>query len=122
MPYDFTSKVTLITGAASGIGRATAQKMASLGSKQALSDINSDGLAETLQLCAKQADHYTEVSSVADSAACTRFVKNTVARFGRLDALLACPGLQRVLAGQQSRRRSGHAPRTCRSSLDLECN
>lgn len=93
MPYDFTSKVCLITGAGSGIGRATAQKIASLGGKLALSDINPDGLSETSKSCGENQNHYTEVSSVADSTACTAFVENTVAHFGRLDFVFNCAGV-----------------------------
>jgi len=44
----FANKVAVITGAGSGIGRALAQQLAANGARLALSDINADGLAETL--------------------------------------------------------------------------
>lgn len=93
MPHDFTTKVSLITGAASGIGRATAIKLASYGSKLALSDINPTGLEETLKQCSGTG-HYTEVSSVADSNACTSFVNNAAAHFdGQLNFIFNCAGV-----------------------------
>jgi len=92
MPYDFSNKVCLITGAGSGIGRATAQKINSLGGKLALSDINSAGLSETASLC--NGEVYTEISSVADASACTAFVDNSAAHFGgRLDFVFNCAGV-----------------------------
>jgi NAD(P)-dependent dehydrogenase (short-subunit alcohol dehydrogenase family) len=47
----FTSKVAVITGAASGIGRALAIELARRGARLALSDIDMDGLAQTRSLC-----------------------------------------------------------------------
>ena len=44
----FTGRVVVITGAASGIGRALAQQLAARGARLALSDINAEGLRETL--------------------------------------------------------------------------
>ena len=44
----FTGKVVVITGAASGIGRALAQQLAAKGARLALSDVNATGLQETL--------------------------------------------------------------------------
>ncbi len=44
----FEGKVAVITGAASGIGRALAQQFAAKGARLAISDVNEAGLAETL--------------------------------------------------------------------------
>jgi len=44
----FTGRVVVITGAASGIGRALAQQLAARGARLALSDINAEGLRETM--------------------------------------------------------------------------
>jgi len=44
----FENKVVVITGAGSGIGRALAQQFAAKGARLALSDVNAQGLAETL--------------------------------------------------------------------------
>ncbi len=53
-------KVVVITGAGSGIGRATAMRCAGLGARLALSDIDAAGLAETAGRCAGSV-HATKV-------------------------------------------------------------
>ena len=47
----FRGRVAAITGAASGIGRALACELAARGCDLALSDVDDDGLAETVRLC-----------------------------------------------------------------------
>lgn len=48
----FSGKVYTVTGAASGMGRATSVRLAELGAKGlAISDVNVVGLEETAKLC-----------------------------------------------------------------------
>ncbi|MBO0855624.1 MAG: SDR family NAD(P)-dependent oxidoreductase [Nocardia sp.] len=47
----FAGKVCVITGAGSGIGRALAENLARRGAKLALSDVDTEGLAETVRRC-----------------------------------------------------------------------
>ena len=91
MPYRFDGKVCLITGAASGIGRATAQKMASLGAKLAISDVNPEGLAETNDLCG--GGHLAEVFDVGSSEACNTFISTIIEHFGLLSCVFNCAGI-----------------------------
>lgn len=49
-PYTLEGKTILITGAAGGIGRATAEECAKLGATLVLTDINEEGLHNTLAL------------------------------------------------------------------------
>ena len=91
MSYRFDDKVVVITGAASGIGRATARKMASLGAKLALSDINQGWLTETNEVCG--GGHLTEVFDVGSSDACNTFLAAVISHFGRLDHVFNCAGV-----------------------------
>jgi len=88
----FSGKVCLITGAASGIGRATALKLASEGATLALSDINESGLQETISQCSGT-NHYTSLSNVASTSACQLFVETAVTHLGRLDFVFNCAGV-----------------------------
>ncbi|TFH22152.1 MAG: SDR family NAD(P)-dependent oxidoreductase, partial [Myxococcales bacterium] len=72
----FENRVVLITGAASGIGRATAERLGTEGADLFCTDVNADGLAETAANVAGaraglgQAGVETLVSDVADPEAC----------------------------------------------------
>ena len=67
-----TGDTVLITGAGSGIGRATALRAAQLGLSVSLWDLNPEGLEETAQLVSPaSAGVHTWVADVADDAAVT---------------------------------------------------
>ncbi|MEA2653132.1 MAG: hypothetical protein QOI37_359 [Chloroflexota bacterium] len=86
-------RIALVTGGASGIGLATATRLAADGIRVALADIDAGGLKRAVASLAGEERAFavpTDVSSVAD---CERAVSRTVERFGRLDILVNCAGL-----------------------------
>jgi NAD(P)-dependent dehydrogenase (short-subunit alcohol dehydrogenase family) len=81
-------RVALITGAASGQGRAAAVLFASHGASIAVVDINDEGAGETVALVEKEGTAAIAIHadvSVADD--CARMVSETSRAFGRLDVL-----------------------------------
>jgi NAD(P)-dependent dehydrogenase (short-subunit alcohol dehydrogenase family) len=83
---DFSGKVVLITGAATGIGRAVAVGFASRGAKVAIGDINEEAARETLDLVKQAGGEVLLVpTNVSDEADVEKLVAATVKRFGQLD-------------------------------------
>jgi len=88
-PNLFKDHVILISGAAGGVGSATADLLGNLGAKLALTDYKEDAVTEkakSLNAIGIQAD----ISSVAD---CQRAIESTLTNYGRLDALVNCAGV-----------------------------
>jgi len=92
MARPLDGKVVLITGAASGIGRAAAIKLAKLGASLALTDINEAGLNETAEL-SDPAPVITAELDVSNEAQCNLVVNETVQYFKRLDHVFNCAGI-----------------------------
>ena len=80
-----TSRVVLITGAASGIGRAAVDLYAERGYAVVGVDVDADGLAPLAGL----ANVATLTGDVATERANEEAVELALSRFGRLDAALA---------------------------------
>lgn len=82
----FIDKVALVTGAASGIGRTSAQFYAREGAKVVVSDIDEVGGQETVKLI-KQAsgDAFFIKTDVSNPADCEKMISQTIEKYGRLD-------------------------------------
>ena len=90
-------KVVILTGAASGIGRAAAILFGKEGATQVLSDIDEIGLRETLDLMKKGKDRAEIMRvDVTDSAQVKKMIDHTVKKHGRIDVLIANAGVVRV--------------------------
>ena len=85
----FEGKVAIVTGAASGIGRAAAVQFGREGAKVTVCDINMDGIAETERLVketgAECLSLKVNVRSQEDVEAC---VNDTLEKFGTIDILV----------------------------------
>lgn len=91
----FSGKVALVTGAGSGIGQATAIRLASEGAVVIGSDINEAGLEETAGMVTGDGVFHPAVSDVRSRDACHELVASVVADHGRLDVLCNVAGVAR---------------------------
>jgi len=89
---DMKGKAALVTGAASGLGRATAAKLAKAGADLCIVDVNAEALAETAGML-EGVQVLTHVANLAEPEACKGAVAAAVAKFGRLDALCNIAGI-----------------------------
>ncbi len=88
MESSFSGKVIAITGAASGIGLATAQLLASRGAILSLADINEDALRDAAAGIQKSTPHVqllVQTVNVAKPQEVDEWIDSTVAKFKRLD-------------------------------------
>lgn len=88
-----TAKVALITGAARGIGLATAKRFLAEGWSVALLDIESETLRTSLQAIAKPSVTMAIVCDVSDATAVRAALLQISEKFGRLDALVNNAGI-----------------------------
>tara|TARA_R110000824_G_scaffold13280_5_gene57883 strand:- start:21606 stop:22364 length:759 start_codon:yes stop_codon:yes gene_type:complete len=96
---EFADKTVLVTGAASGLGRAASLRFAAEGAKLCLVDLNGDGLAETAaSITEAGGEAVTYSGDLGDPVNCAKAVHSAVDAFGSLDVLCNVAGILRFHA------------------------
>ena len=88
--------VAIITGAGRGIGRATAVELGRLGYRLALAARNLEALGETVVVAGGASNCFACRTDVTDPAQVDRLVRQSLDRFGRIDAVVNNAGLAPV--------------------------
>ena len=87
-------QVAIVTGGASGMGRATAIRLAAEGARVVIGDIDADGAAETAAtIAADGGEARVQAFDAADEASCVELVTSAVRTHGRLDVVANAAGI-----------------------------
>jgi NAD(P)-dependent dehydrogenase (short-subunit alcohol dehydrogenase family) len=98
-PLDFSGKVALITGAAAGMGLATAQAFAQAGAAVVLADFKEEAVKAAAQKLTAAGHRALAVRcDVSDDSQVAAMVDRTAAEFGRLDAVFNNAGVMACIA------------------------
>jgi NAD(P)-dependent dehydrogenase (short-subunit alcohol dehydrogenase family) len=89
----FQNKVVIVTGAASGIGKATAQRLAAEGARLVLGDVNVEGAQATADLLHERNDHVVAGFDAGNAASCRAFIAEAAEKAGRIDMLCNIAGI-----------------------------
>ena len=93
-PYSLSGKTILVTGAGSGIGRATSVECSKLGARLVLVDINEQGLADTLAMLAQpELEHLTFAVNLCDEEA----IADMVSKLPVLDGVSNNAGITKLV-------------------------
>lgn len=94
MDLGLTDKVAIVTGASSGIGRATARLLGREGGRVALVARDEPRLSEVADEIAEQGGNPLILpADIVDTGVCDQVIAQTVAEFGRLDFLINSAGI-----------------------------
>lgn len=96
---EFAGLVVVVTGAASGLGRAASIRFAAEGARVCLVDLNHDGLIETTRRIAEAGgESVVYAGDLGDAAHCAKAVATAIEAFGRMDVLCNVAGILRFHA------------------------
>lgn len=94
MSSHFDGKVITVTGAASGIGRATAMLLASRGAKVSAIDVQEELLRQTIQDIENEGGvAFGTVVDIRDRSQVEKWISTTVERYGKLDGAANIAGV-----------------------------
>ncbi|KAI1451291.1 NAD(P)-binding protein [Annulohypoxylon moriforme] len=104
---DITGKRIIITGAARGIGRATAVELAKLGACVGLSDLDESDLLDAVAECESVSDpfkqqHMAYTLDVSSFDGCDRFATAFVDKYKSIDHVFNCAGINPTKTGIES--------------------
>jgi 3-oxoacyl-(acyl-carrier-protein) reductase len=93
---DLTGKVAIVTGAARGLGKGIAEKLADLGAHVVISDMNQEGAEATVsQIVERGGSAEAYLCNVADKEEARLLIEQTAQKHGKLDILVNNAGINR---------------------------
>lgn len=95
----FQQQVAIVTGAGSGIGQATAVRLAREGASVVMADISEQGLLQTEALMPEGSRYLRRSLNVADEEQVRELAAETMTIFGKLDVLCNVAGIASVSGG-----------------------
>jgi len=94
MELEFRSQTALVTGAGSGIGRATARRLAAGGASVVVQDLNAHAAQQVaIDIESAGGVAFPQDGDVSDESLAPRLVEATMSRFGSLDILVNNAGM-----------------------------
>lgn len=95
--FNMKDKVVIITGAAAGLGKETAETLARMGVKLTLVDLNEEALEEVKNTIEKENDNaevITIAGDVSDESVAQKYTQETVDKFGKIDGFFNNAGIE----------------------------
>lgn len=87
-------KTAVVTGAASGIGRGIAMRLAQMGARIAVVDVNAAGATETAnEICSNGGEAIRVICDLRSKTDCRRAVQEIIEKYGRIDVLCNNAGI-----------------------------
>lgn len=95
-PYDFSGKRFIVTGAGSGIGKATAVRLSEQGAEVCLFVLNNEQADEVMP-CLSGSGHRSYVKDLSESGGYKEIFDDIVSDGHKIDGLVHCAGIAKIL-------------------------